>query len=938
MGRDPASAPVLLGIVAQLMRDSRPAAASLAAPTLESSLERDLGIDSLARVELLMRIERTFDVRLPEHMLAAAETPGDLLRAVLAGTRGAAEALAATPLAQPGEESVRVPAGAATLLDTLEWHVQRHPQRRHLVILGDGDTGEPVTYAQLQAEALRVAAGLAQRGVGSGQAVAIMLPTSRDFFRAFFGILLAGCVPVPIYPPLRWAQVGEHLQRQAAILDNCRAAMLVTMAEGKPFARALQGRVPSLADIATVNELASAGVPPALPAAKPSDLALLQYTSGSTGNPKGVMLTHANLLANIRAMGEAVAAGPGDVFVSWLPLYHDMGLIGAWMGGLYYAFPLVVMPPTAFLNRPSRWLRAVHRYRGTLSSAPNFAYEICATRVDERDLEGLDLSSWRLAFNGAEPVSPDTLARFAGRFARYGLRREAITPVYGLAECAVGLAFPSLGRGPRIDRVERNELNASGHAVPAREDDATALRYVGCGTPLPRHEIRIVGPEGRELPERIEGRIEFRGPSATSGYFRNATGTRELFDGDWLDTGDLGYMADGELFVTSRVKDVIIRGGQHIHPYELEEAVGAIAGVRKGCVAVFGVPDPASGTERVVVMAESRLEAGAAREALRESIAGAALALLGTPADEIVVAAPHTVLKTSSGKIRRAASREAYLHGIPRAPRASAWRNLAAFLASLLVARVRAVARMARQLAYGAYAWSTLGLLGFAALPATLLPEHARGVAMRSLARLLLRASRLRVSVHGLDNLPREGPAVIVANHASYVDGPLLFALLPRPVRFVAKRELAANPVVRLLLRGAGVAFIERFDVERSAADTRLLAERARAGEALVFFAEGTFTRAPGLTPFHMGAFVVAAESGAPVIATTLRGTRSVMRDGTWLPRRGAVMVSVGAPRLAEGRDWGAAARLREAVRSEILSACGEPDLAARVPFAGDLP
>jgi 1-acyl-sn-glycerol-3-phosphate acyltransferase len=209
---------------------------------------------------------------------------------------------------------------------------------------------------------------------------------------------------------------------------------------------------------------------------------------------------------------------------------------------------------------------------------------------------------------------------------------------------------------------------------------------------------------------------------------------------------------------------------------------------------------------------------------------------------------------------------------------------------------------------------------------------------MRSLARLLLRASRLRVSVHGLDNLPREGPVVIVANHASYIDGPLLFALLARPVRFVAKRELAANPVVRLLLRAAGVAFIERFDVERSAADTRQLTERARAGEALVFFAEGTFTRAPGLRSFHMGAFVVAAESGAPVVAMALRGTRSVMREGTWLPRRGAVLVSVGAPRLAEGRDWSAAARLREAVRSEILAACGEPDLAARKISTGDLP
>jgi 1-acyl-sn-glycerol-3-phosphate acyltransferase len=930
------SAAALLGIVAQLMRESRPGVGPPAAPLLDSSLERDLGIDSLARVELLLRIERAFDVRLPEHLLAAAETPADLLRAVLAGTRGEVVPLAAVPIARPESPGVQVPPGASTLIEVLDWHVQRHPDRRHLLILGDGESGEPVTYGQLRAEALQVAGGLAQRGVGAGQTVAIMLPTGRDFFRAFVGILLAGCVPVPIYPPMRWAQVGEHLLRQARILDNCRATILITLSEGKRFAHALQGRAPSLAEVATVAELADAAS--ALPRPRAGDLALLQYTSGSTGDPKGVMLTHANLLANIRAMGRAVAAGPDDVFVSWLPLYHDMGLIGAWMGGLHYAFPLVVMPPAAFLNRPARWLRAVHRHRGTLSSAPNFAYEICAARVDERDLEGLDLSSWRLAFNGAEPVSPDTLERFAERFARHGLRREALAPVYGLAECAVGLAFPPLGRGPRIDRVGRADLTASGRAIPAPEDDATALRFVGCGMPLPGHEIRIVGPEGRELPERIEGRIEFRGPSATSGYFRNAPRTRELFDGDWLDTGDLGYVAAGELFVTSRVKDVIIRGGQHIHPYELEEAVGGIAGVRKGCVAVFGVPDAASGTERVVVLAESRLGAAGAREALRESIAATALALLGTPADEVVIAPPHTVLKTSSGKIRRAASRDAYVRGIAHAPRPAAWRALATFVGSLLVARARGAARLARQLAYGGYAWSALGLLGLAALPAALLPGRARWIAMRALARALLRASGLRVSLKGLDNVPLVGPAVIIANHASYIDGPLLFALLPRPVRFVAKRELARNPLVRILLRGAGVSFIERFDVERSAEDTRLLVEGSRGGEALVFFAEGTFTRAPGLMPFHMGAFIVGAESGAPAVPVALRGTRSILRDGQWLPRRGSVLVTICAPRFAEGGDWSAAARLREAVRGEILSGCGEPDLAGAAPSDGDLP
>ena len=919
----------LLEVVAELMRESQPAEGARAAPRLDSSLERDLGIDSLARVELLLRIERRFDVRLPAHLLGAAETPRDLLQAVLAGAPRAMQAPAAAPIVLPGAEAV-APEEASTLLEALEWHVARHPDRTHLVILGDEEAeGEPVTYAELRMEALAVAAGLAQRGIGAAQAVAIMLPTSRDFFRAFLGILLAGAVPVPIYPPARWAQIEEHLRRQARILDNCRAALLVTLSEGKRVARMMQGLVPTLADVATVADLTLPGAAPLHPRLRASDLALLQYTSGSTGDPKGVVLTHANLLANIRSMAQAVAASPSDVFVSWLPLYHDMGLIGAWMGGLYCGFPLVVMPPTAFLSRPSRWLRAVHRYRATFSAGPNFAYEICATRVDERDLAGLDLASWRIAFNGAEPVSPDTLERFARRFASYGFRREALTPVYGLAECAVGLAFPPPGRGPRVDRVQRDTLARSGRALAAREEEADALRFVGCGAPIPGHEIRVVGPDGRELPERAEGRIEFRGPSATSGYFRNPQKTSALFDGEWLDTGDLGYVAGTDLFITSRAKDVIIRGGQHVHPYELEEAVGSLPGVRKGCVAVFGVPDPATATEKVVVLAETRLAPGPAQEALRASIAGTALALLGTPADDIVIAPPHAVLKTSSGKIRRAASREAYEHGLAGKRVPAAWRGLTRFALSLLLGRLRRGARRAGAFLYAAYLWTAAGALGCAALGASLLPAAWRWPALRALARALVTASRIPIAIHGLENIPAKGPAIVVANHASYIDSPLLFALLPRRARFVAKRELARHPVVRFVLGAAGVVFVERFDIEQGAETTRDLVHLAGEGEALVFFAEGTFTRAPGLMPFHMGAFVAAAQTGAPVVPLALRGTRSILRDGQWLPRRGAIHVSIGVPQAPSGADWRSAARLRDAVRAEILAACGEPDLVA---------
>ncbi|HEY8202541.1 MAG TPA: fatty acyl-AMP ligase, partial [Actinomycetota bacterium] len=502
---------------------------------------------------------------------------------------------------------------------------------------------------------------LQERGVDTGDAVGLMLPTSREYFGVFLGILAAGGIPVPIYPPWRRSQIEEQLLRQAGILDNAQARLLVTVPDARPAAHLLRLRVPGLRRLITPMELAAAGGPePARRDASERDAALVQYTSGSTGAPRGVVLTHANLLANIRAMGEVTGAGPDDVFVSWLPLYHDMGLIGAWLASLYLGMALVVMPPTEFLRRPVRWLRAIHEHRGTISASPNFGYELCLNRVEERNLAGLDLSSWRIALNGAEPVSPGTVARFAERFGPFGFHTEAMTPVYGLAEASVGLTFPPPGRGPLVDRVEREPFLRSGLALPASEDDPNPLRLVGCGRPLPGHDVRIVDPSGTPLRDRQQGRIEFRGPSATAGYLRNPQATRRLFRDGWLDTGDLGYRADGELYVTGREKDLVIRAGRNVHPQELEEAAGRVEGIRKGRTTVFGVRDPSSGTERLVVLAETREQGAESRDRIRRDIVAASIDLLGTPPDDVVLAPPGTVPKTSSGKVRRAACRELY--------------------------------------------------------------------------------------------------------------------------------------------------------------------------------------------------------------------------------------------------------------------------------------
>ena len=925
-----ASAATLIAVVDQMVHDTRHGQEAHAA--LDSSFERDLGLDSLARVELVLRVERTFDVSLPEHALYAAETPRDLLRLVHA-SRGMRRAVPEKDIRSLVQAEPGVAACAAeTLLDALAWHAAKHPDRLQVHLYGESGE-EELSYGAIRRGAARCASRLAAHGLQPGQAVAIMLPSGRDYLFSFFGILMAGGIPVPLYPPARPAQIEDHLRRHVGILGNCRATMLVTIPEAKTVALLLRAQVESLQRVLMPDDLAGgdAGFAP-LPAT-PGDIAFLQYTSGSTGNPKGVVLTHANLVANIRGMAEAVQASSNDVFVSWLPLYHDMGLIGAWFAALYHGFPTVLMSPLAFLSRPSRWLWAIHRHRGTLSGGPNFSYELCLKRIEDAELEGLDLSCWRYAFNGAEPVSPSTLAAFEQRFARYGLSANALQPVYGLAEASVGLTFPAPGTHYRIDRIERAAFQNQGDARPAAPGDTTALELPCCGRVIAAHQLRVVDAAGVELADRQEGRLQFRGPSATSGYFRNPEQTRKLFAGAWLDTGDLAYLADGELHLSGRAKDVIIRGGRNLYPYELEQAVGALPGVRKGCVAVFGSIDPASGTERVVVLAETRETETAALDALRHSINERAVDLIGLPADDIVLAPPHTVLKTSSGKIRRAASREYYESGGNSARPASLWLQYARLARTSLLPELRRQLRAVSGLAYSAWVWFCFLLLAIPTLAAAALArDPARGWRVaRVVANAFLRLCRLPLVVQGLEHIPASGPFVIAANHGSYLDGLILLAALrERGYSFAAKRELSQSLLPRLFLTSIGTDFVERADIKQGVEDTSRLAESVKAGRAPIFFAEGTFTRAAGLLPFRMGAFVVAAQTGVPLVPVTIRGARSVLRDGSWFARRGAIVVTIAAPLAPQGSDWNAAVALRDAARAEILRHCGEPDLAPR--------
>jgi acyl carrier protein len=919
----------LLQLVADVVREARRRDDVRVA--LDSSLDRDLGLDSLARVELILRLEREFDVSLPEQALASAETPRDLLRFLLGAAGKAAHAADHSVADLAHTSDVGLPDKARTLTEAFEWHVARQPARLTVHLYDEGEE-YPLTYGMLYEAALAYAARLVEAGLAPGQTVAIMLPTSREYLYCFYGVLFAGGIPVPLYPPARLTTIEDHMTRHVGILKNAGAAIMVTIPEAKALAYLLQAQVESLRAVMTPADFAGASGAGFSPVrGRGGDIAFLQYTSGSTGNPKGVVLTHDNLLANVRTMGRAARVTSADVFVSWLPLYHDMGLIGGCFATLYHAFPVVLMSPLAFLAKPAQWLWAIHRHRGTISGGPNFCYELCLRRIDDRDLEGLDLSSWRFAFNGAEPVSPETLNAFEQRFAAFGLRRNALAPVYGLAECSVGLAFTPPGERWQMDEIDRDTFARTGRAVPPKPGGPAPLHVVACGHTIPEHDIRVVDAAGVELPDRQEGRLQFRGPSATSGYYRNPELTKQLFDGEWVNTGDRAYVSEGRLYLTGREKDIIIRGGRNISPYELEEAVSGLPGIRRGCVAAFGTPDAANGTERLVVLAETREHDKSRHEALRNEINHLAIDLLGGPVDDIVLAPPHTVPKTSSGKIRRGAARDYYERGPSGIKPPPVWWQFVRLAAAGVVPQLRRGAQAAGGMLFAARAWLVFALLfPFALATAALANVRTAWRVGRWFSALFLRLAGIPVIARGREHLPTSEAAVLAANHTSYLDAVVLLSQLDyRGYAFVAKQEFLGHFLMRTLLKGFGTQFVERFDVRASAEHAGALAEAARRGVSLIVFAEGTLRRTTGLMPFRTGAFQAAVQAGVPVVPIALRGVRSVLRDGTWWPRRAPIAVTFCRPVRPTGSDWSAAVSLRERVRAEILKHCGEPDLAA---------
>ena len=928
-------------------------------------LDRDLGLGSLERVELLARLDRTFHTSLPERVLAEADTLEDIVRALAQATGTAAAPMPASlparlvptePAQQyggpPGAGPAAAPHRARTWQEVLRYRAEADGARPHLIVEEEGGE-QTISFGELYSGSRRVALQLAERGLRPGEAVALMLPTSREFFFSFAGVLLAGGVPVPIYPPFRADRIAEYAERQSNILRNCEARLLLTFREAERVARLLEPRVPSLRGVVTARSLlarqedggprARLGPPVPLPAdAAGDDLALLQYTSGSTGDPKGVVLTHGNLLANVRAIGQAVGVRPDDVGVSWLPLYHDMGLIGAWLAPLYFGLPVVVLSPLAFLSRPERWLWALHRHRGTLTAAPNFGYELAVRKIADRDIAGLDLSALRAALNGAEPVLAETLERFTQRFAGYGFHREAFAPVYGLAEASLALTFPQLGRGPRVDRVAREPFALEGRAVPAaREsaaDDASVTSFVSVGAALPGHEIRIVDSDGRDVGERTEGALWFRGPSATSGYFHNQEANARLFPegpaAGWLDSGDRAYRAEGEYFITGRVKDIILKAGRNLYPHEIEEIAGQVPGVRKGCVVAFGAPHAASGTERLIVVAETREQGREARQGIARAITEQVALAIGLPPDAVELLRPHSIPKTSSGKLRHEETRRLYLAGSLGAAASPPWLQVVRLAAANTARTAAAWPRRALELLYGIYAAIVFVLW---IIPTWLLVALApnRRVAERITKwglRLFFVLIGCRIRLAGREHLATPPPRVFVSNHTSFFDVLVLMAALGSDYHFVAKSEVHSMLFIGTFLRKLGHFAFDRSDPQARVRQAQEIEAALGRGESVFVFPEGTFRVQDGVGAFHLGAFRAAVAARCPVIPVALEGTRRFLRDGTYLPRPASITLTIcpplapapGAPG-APAASWQDVVRLRDAARAAISRASGEP-------------
>ncbi len=570
---------------------------------------------------------------------------------------------------------------ADTLAQRLRAHWAATPDRPALHLLLPKQPDHTLTYAALGQGAAGYAHAYAAAGLQPGEVVVLILQHGPALVFAFWGAVLGGVIPA-IMPFLTEKLAPEkYRQELAALVAITQPAAIVTYAEFAPEVAAALGPASSVRQVLIAADIAPDAAPDldALPGLRraPADVALLQHSSGTTGLQKGVALSHQAIFNQLAAYTTALRLNADDVIVSWLPLYHDMGLIAGFVMPVLCGVPLVLLSPFDWVRAPYRLMQAVSQYRGTLTWLPNFAFNFCAQKTRDRDLQGVDLSSWRAVINCSEPMRAESHDAFAARFAPFGLRAEALATCYAMAENVFAVTQGGLTGPVAVDEIDRRALITEQVARPvsvvhdgADADTPERLRMLSAGRPLPNVRLRVLadaGPDGvrRELPERHVGELALQSDCLLTGYFHRPDLTDLAFYEGWYLTGDLGYVADGEVYVSGRRKDLIIVGGKNVHPGDLETLAGEVPGVHPGRVVAFGVFNTDAGTEEVIVVAEMDEEQLAGDDQARYALADAVRQYINRGSDvavrQVHLVGPRWVLKTSSGKVARAANREKYL-------------------------------------------------------------------------------------------------------------------------------------------------------------------------------------------------------------------------------------------------------------------------------------
>ncbi|WP_131737921.1 AMP-binding protein [Actinomadura roseirufa] len=538
-----------------------------------------------------------------------------------------------------------------TLGDMFEFVAEHHPAGAIRSVFAE----DVLTYAQLAEDGRRIAGGLIDSGVAPGEPVAVLIGSNLDMVRAICGLAAAGAVVVPLSVPLSVSR--SYLERLEHVIADCGVRFALTDGD---FAEQFGDRLPDITplDLATLLEKGKR-IP--RPPVSVSDLALIQYTSGSTSEPRGVALDHRNILEGIRNIQRGVDVRPGDVLGHWLPLSHDMGLFST-LSAIASGVDARLSRPQDFVKHPEEWLQSICAAGVTVMAGPSFFYEYLMEAVPRDEAEEFDLSAVRVMINGAEPIAPELVLRFEEHFSVSGLGVGVMTPSYGLAEATLAVSFTALGSPARVDWVDRDVLNNSWLAKTVDPAAQQARGVVSCGVPVPGMEIRISSEDGRLLPERAVGEIEIRGETVMRGYYRRSEPAAN-HDG-WCATGDLGYLADSELYVTGRKKEMMILGGQNYYPQDVEDAVRDVPGVHKGnAVAVVLPADPETGrAERIGVLAEAE-SAAAPHDELVSALRAAAAETLGGALADVVLLRRNALLRTTSGKYKRLLMRQRLLEG-----------------------------------------------------------------------------------------------------------------------------------------------------------------------------------------------------------------------------------------------------------------------------------